>query len=148
MTSSEDDNANLISPQTLTSWLTLLETAKVRDHQPVLEIANQIEGDEIPKIFYHRKCRSLFTMKRDLETLKRKATDSFSDETGCSSSISKRPSRKSVSEGRVYNAVCIFCNKTKYQKHSRSREKLTQAVQLRAHKHCENVPFKRVMKIS
>ncbi len=33
-----------------------------------------------------------------------------------------------------YDAVCIFCNKVKFQKGSKSREKLTQAVQLRADK--------------
>ncbi len=68
-------------------------------------------------------------MKRDLETvMKRKANESLSGNTGCSS---KRPCRRS-SESRVYDAVCIFCNKVKFQKGSRSREKLTQAVQLRA----------------
>ena len=68
-------------------------------------------------------------MKRDLETMmKRKANESLSGDTGCSL---KRPCRRS-SESRIYDAVCIFCNKVKFQKGSRSREKLTQAVQLRA----------------
>ena len=52
----------------------------------------------------------------------RKANESLSGDTGCSS---KRPCRRS-SELRVYDAVCIFCNKVKFQKGSRSREKLTQ----------------------
>ena len=65
-------------------------------------------------------------MKRDLETvMKRKANESLNGNTGCSS---KRPCRRSS----VYDAVCIFCNKVNFQKGSRSREKLTQAVQLRA----------------
>ena len=33
---------------------------------------------------------------------------------------------------RVYDPICIFCSKDKFQKRSKSREKLTQAVQLRA----------------
>lgn len=31
-----------------------------------------MDENNIPNIAYHRKCRSLFTMKRDLETIKRK----------------------------------------------------------------------------
>lgn len=70
-------------------------------------------------------------MKRDLETvMKRKEKESLSGDTDTGRS-SKRPCRRS-SELRVYDAVCIFCNKAKYQKGSKSREKLTQAVQLRA----------------
>ena len=46
-------------------------------------------------------------------------------------------SRKSSSGGsytlhRVYDQICIFCKKVKFLKGSKSREKLTQAVQLRA----------------
>ena len=132
MTASKEDDEHLVSPQSYDSWLTLLEAAKVRNHAPNLDIAKQLEDEEIPKIFYHRKCQSLFTMKRDVETLKRKAAESLTDEAGSRGSASKRPSRRSSSEGRVYDPICIFCNKVKSQKHSKLREKLTQAVQLRA----------------
>ena len=68
-------------------------------------------------------------MKRDLEAIrKRKASETLSDNTACSS---KRACRR-LSESRVYEPVCIFCNKVKFQKGLKSREKLTQAVQLRA----------------
>jgi hypothetical protein len=67
-----DEDEHLVSPQSYNSWLTLLEAAKVRNHAPVLDIAKELADQEVPKIFYHRKCRSLFTVKRDLETLKRK----------------------------------------------------------------------------
>lgn len=70
-------------------------------------------------------------MKRDLETLKRKADESFA-EAGSNVCRSKRPCRRSSSEARVYDQICIFCCKDKYQKGSKSREKLIQAVQLRA----------------
>ena len=70
-------------------------------------------------------------MKRDLETIvKKRSSESLGDGAACSS---KRLCRRS-SESRVYDAVCIFCNKVKFQKGSKSREKLTQAVQLRADK--------------
>ena len=45
----------------------------------------------------------------------------------------KRVCRR-VSESRVYSPVCIFCDKIKYLKSTKSREKLTKAVQLRADK--------------
>ncbi len=75
-------------------------------------------------------------MKRDLETIKRQREASFSDdmlsiEAGCTS---KRPCTRSTSESRVYKAICIFCNKDRFLKGSKSREKLTQAVQLRTDK--------------
>ncbi len=75
-------------------------------------------------------------MKRDLETIKRQREARFSDdmlsiEAGCTS---KRPCTRSTSESRVYKAICIFCNKDRFLKGSKSREKLTQAVQLRTDK--------------
>ena len=90
----KEDDQQLISPKTYDSWLTLLEAAKVRNHTPTLEIAKEVEGQEIPKIFYHRKCRSLFTMKKCLDTLKRKADESINDEDDITDCTSKRPPRR------------------------------------------------------
>jgi len=131
ISSTVEDVEQLVSPKTQESWLTLLEAAKVRNHAPVLELAER-QTDEIPEIYYHRKCRSLFTMKRDLETLKRKSSESSKDTAACTSGTTpKRPNRRSTSvESRVYENVCIFCNKIKYQRNSKTREKLNQAVQL------------------
>lgn len=72
-------------------------------------------------------------MKRDLEIMKRKASEGFIGDTAISSS-SKRLCKRSPPESRVYDAVCIFCNKVKFLKGSKSRETLTQAIQLRADK--------------
>ena len=126
---SNERDDRLVSPQTYESWQTLLEAAKIRSHEPIIGIAKHLIEKEVPNVYYHRKCRSIFTMKRDLETvMKRKASESFGDDTGCSSKrLCRRPS-----ESRVYDATCIFCDKVKFKKGSRSREKLTQAVQLRA----------------
>ena len=126
-----DEDEHLISPQSHDSWLTLLEAAKVRNHVPILDVAKTLEDKEVPIMFYHRKCRSIFTMKRDLETLKRKAGESSSDLPGSSGCPPKRSSRRSTTESRVYDPICIFCSKVKYQKHSNTREKLTLASQLR-----------------
>lgn len=77
---SSEPDGHLISPQDYNSWQTLFEAAKLRNHVPLLEIARHLGDKEIPQIAYHRKCHSLFTMKRDLEALKRKADVSFDDE--------------------------------------------------------------------
>ena len=130
-TVSNKDDDHLVSPQSYDSWLTLLEAARVRGHAPILEIAKRLEENEVPRILYHRKCRGLFTMKRDLETLKRKADESLADQVDSTSTL-KKSCRRSSSEARVYDPICIFCNKDKFQKGSKSREKLTQAVQIRA----------------
>ena len=70
-------------------------------------------------------------MKRELETLKRKATENITDEAG-ENSLPKRPRRRSTDGARVYHPICIFCNKEKFVKGSKSREKLTQDVTLNA----------------
>lgn len=135
-TVSAEDCDHLVSPQTYNSYLTLLEAAKVRNHSAILDAAKLVKEGEVPKIFYHRKCRSIFTMKRDLETIKRQREESVSDVrlSAEASSVSKRPCRSSTLESRVYKPICIFCDKEKFVKGSKSREKLTQAVQLRADK--------------
>ncbi len=121
----------LVSPQTYVSWQALLEAVRIRSHDSIMEVAKHQVDKEVPKIYYHRKCRSVFTMKRDLETIvKKRSSESLGDGAACSS---KRLCRRS-SESRVYDAVCIFCNKVKFQKGSKSREKLTQTFQLRADK--------------
>ena len=74
-----DSNDHLISPQSYESWLTLFEAAKIRKFTPVLDAQN-LEECEVPSVFYHRKCRSIFTMKRDLETIKRKNQNPHNEE--------------------------------------------------------------------
>ena len=64
------DDDHLISPQSFDSWATLLEAAKIQQHDSLLQIARNTREGEVPEIFYHRKCRSVFTNKRDLESLK------------------------------------------------------------------------------
>ena len=59
------DDDHLISPQSYDSWATLLEAAEIRKHEALLQIARNAQEGEVPEIFYHRKCRSAFTIKRD-----------------------------------------------------------------------------------
>lgn len=59
-----DDRENLVSLQDIDSWKTLLRAAQLRNHAPILDTANVIPEGQIPPIYYHRKCRSIFTMKK------------------------------------------------------------------------------------
>ena len=100
----------------------------VQNHQALLDVAKTVDKNQIPNIAYHRKYRSLFTMKRDLESIKGKREESVDED----SNPTKRQCRRPSTEGRVYDPVCNFCNKVKFMKNLKSREKLIQAVKLRA----------------
>ena len=131
----DKEEKHLVSPKEISSWLALLEAAKVQSHQAVLDVAKTVNENQIPSIAYHRKCRSLFTMKRDLESIKRKREESVDEE----SNPTKRQCRRPSSGGRVYDPHGFFCSKVKFMKSPKSREKLIQAVQLRADatlRHC------------
>ena len=106
-----DSNDHLTSPQSYESWLTLFEAAKIRKFTSVLDVAQNLEEHEDPSIFYHRKCRSIFTMKRDLET-KRKNQNPHDEEDEDFKPTAKK--RNVTTPTRVYSKDCIFCEKVKY----------------------------------
>ena len=120
----------LCTSRNFQSWQNLLEAAKVRHHMPLLSVAETLEGEQIPNIAYHRTCRVQFTMKRELEMLKRKGHSSDED-LGEKTSVKRLQRELPSRETRVYEAVCIFCRRNKYIKKENSREKLIQARQLR-----------------
>ena len=121
---------SLTKPTDQASWQTLLEVAKVRNHEPILHLAEQMPDNlAIPDIAYHRYCRSLFTLKRDIESLKRKSDNS---DDLLSDSTSRQSKRQSNNSDIIYKKECIFCKKTRYRKWSRSKENLTKSVDLRA----------------
>ena len=67
---------------------------------------------------------------------KRRAEENLGDEPCMSASTTKRPTRQS-SGSRVYDPICIFCQKAKYLKRTSSREKLIKVTQLRVdQRHC------------
>ena len=125
----DDDSDALVSPQDLDSWNTLLRAAEIRQHDPVLEAAKGLEEGGIPHIHYHRKCRSLFTMKKSLDSILAKGVEIES----ASVDPRRRASRDAPSTSRVYDKVCLFCEKSsKYMKAAKTREPLIQCVELRA----------------
>ena len=131
------DNVELTSPIDLESWKTLVSAAQIRNYQPVLDIVFNKNDEQIPSIFYHRKCRSLFTMKKALDRLRKENEEQSAEIVSSSSHACKRASTRQLSStgtsSRVYEAVCIFCDKnSKYRKRKKSRENLVKCVDLRA----------------
>jgi len=82
---------SLISLQTLNSWNTLLNAAKIRNHASILDLAGYMTSKEIPRVYYHRKCMIVFALKRDLVALRRKAVSNPSDDAVAICSAKRQP---------------------------------------------------------
>ena len=106
--------------------------AEIRNHRLLLDLAGNAKEGEIPPVSYHRKCRNLFTMKRELEKISQ-TTDAAKEfpeshvENG-----EQRPHRQGPITRRTYPEISIFCEKkTRYKKGTRTCDPLTQCVDLR-----------------
>eukprot|EP00058_Branchiostoma_floridae_P000977 XP_002586465.1 hypothetical protein BRAFLDRAFT_106667 [Branchiostoma floridae] len=126
----DETESKLISPQSIDSWKTLLRAAEIRNYTPVIELAKSLSEGEIPDIKYHRTCRSIFTMKKDLDRLAKQNADEKSDKDNFEKSCTGK--RKQCSTSRVYENECMFCQKTKYLPGKRTREPLVQCSEFRA----------------
>ena len=68
-------------------------------HKPLLDIAEMLNEGEIPSIYYLSKCRSVFTVKKLLETVsKQQGTDE-----------QQPTAAKRTSIRRQSPCVCLFC---------------------------------------
>ena len=115
--------------QGLLSWKTLVRAAEIRQYVPILDLAKTVVGEELPTITYHRKCRSIFTMKRNLDKIRKERIQCNEPE------LSERISsiRELPTKSTTYKQVCIFCDKvSKYAKGKDVPEKLIQCIDLRA----------------
>ena len=121
-------DGKLTSPIDLTSWKTLLKAAQIRNYQPLLDIAQNLEEDEVPEVLYHRQCRSLFTLKRDIDKILQTEKESIESNEP---PLKRRSIRGESSASRVYEKDCIFCDEDKYIKGTRTREKLRKCLELR-----------------
>ena len=116
------DNGVLISPYSIQSWQVLLEAAEIRHYEALLSVVSSLEEDDVLNIKYHRKYRSIFTMKSKLTKLIK-----FQKNVGCNvtqpeeksenSNDLKRPFTRNslqISDtwvGKTLPSVCIFCQK-------------------------------------
>lgn len=81
-------------------------------------------------VFYHRKCRSMFTLKRELNRIVAKTKQNETASLVEESSRERRASiRSNPSTSRVYEKECIFCGKKDNYKKG-IKEGLTQAREL------------------
>ena len=117
------DTGELATLKDLESWKTLLNAASIRNQEPILEIAKTLKEGELPKVICHRQCRSIFTLKRKLD--KSSQLDA-KERANCNSTDSRRSSirQPTANPSRIYPRVCIFCEKDKYTRNSRTREEL------------------------
>ena len=49
------------------SWKTILNAAKIREYSKILELNENLPDGKFPNIKFHKSCRAMFTMKRDLK---------------------------------------------------------------------------------
>ena len=126
-----DDNGKLVSPNSLESWNTLREAGEIRKHEGILSVKVDSDNEVPDGVFYHRKCRSMFTLKRELNRIVAKTKQNEKASLVEESSRERRASiRSNPSTSRVYEKECIFCGKKdKYKKGI--KEGLTQARELR-----------------
>ena len=64
-----DSKETLTKLQSHDSWKVLLKAAQIRKYQPILELVENLSEDEVPNILYHRRCRSIFTLKSTLDQI-------------------------------------------------------------------------------
>ena len=136
---SVDPGSNLVSPRDLDSWNTLLRAARLRQHTSLLDLAATLSEGEVPIVFYHRKCRQIFTMKRDLEELEYESDSAILQPK-------RQSARGKALSSRILDKSCIFCppdKSTKYVKGTRTREPLVQCVELQADARIREVARKR-----
>lgn len=67
-----DDESLLISPKDLDSWKSLLKAATIRNHTPLLDLAENAKEGEIPPVSHHRKCQSFYNEARTGENFSKR----------------------------------------------------------------------------
>ena len=129
-----NDNEKLVSPQSVESWNTLVRAARIRKNSPILQLAEETAEGDIPEVYYHRRCRSSFTLKKSLDSLQAEASKPESIPARDTST------RAVPSTSRTYADKCIFCDKTsKYAK-----KPLVMCKELRADAKVRNVATKKL----
>ena len=114
-------NEKLLLLSSADAWNTILNAAKIRNNEKVFKLQASVSEGEYPRIKFHKSCRSMFTMKRDLDKLKSKGQ--VNDEAR-KRVHNARTSSKSNRECGKLETRCIFCKKQKYLKNSKTRETL------------------------
>ena len=94
-------SSTLLSLRTQYSWRTRIwknintisKAAKIRQYTAITDIACALKEYGVPDIAYNRDCRSLFTMKRDIESLSKGSHETLSESPSKFLLSSKRSSK-------------------------------------------------------
>ena len=105
--------------------------ARIRNFEPILRILEEVQPNTVRDIWYHRKCWSIFTMRKTLEHIKNEK-ESGSSECTSSQSEPVRRSVRSPSSELLLPKKCLICSKPKYIRNTRTHEKLVLCTDLRA----------------
>ena len=115
------------------TYKTLQKAAEIRHHR-----LSSLDGNVIPKLFYHRECYQRFTLKRDFEKIVLKETEheefdksllnEIQFETNEAGRLTKKTNENS--SGTILKKGCIFCKRNLYK--NKKLVKLTQCLELRA----------------
>jgi hypothetical protein len=124
----------LVKLSSETLWKTLLQAAERRKFQPIIDISSTVTDGEYPPLKYHKTCRSMFTLKRDLVSCGQEVGETSQAQTNPRSSL------RLASQGEGYERMdcdkllpnCIFCNKAKRVRKTDTKEKLLSCAELRA----------------
>lgn len=76
----------------------------------MLDVAKTADEGQIPSVMYHRKCRSVFTMKRELEKISRAHCDEDIRDSEVETQKRSASNRQAPSTSRTYDQVCFFSN--------------------------------------
>ena len=110
MSSAQNDPQIRTMVKNSQSWDPLLDAAKIRNFIPILDLAAGCQPGEIPDVKYHKNCRSMFVMKKNLERIQNQ--QSVSGETQSDEELVRKSARKSdKNAGRLFDDNCIFCDK-------------------------------------
>ena len=133
--STKDENLRSLS--SIESWITLLEPAKLRNDS-IINVAADLEDGEVPKPMYHKTCRALYALKRNLNKFRKEVKESPE------SKRAKRSEAVSTSTSGVLQKICIY-----YKKANKFiegiRENLSSCETLLT-KQFENVPYLKTIK--
>ena len=127
---------SILSQTDKSSWETLLSAARIRNHEIVIRIAESLPDSEISKLKYHKLCRSMFVLKRNLDKIQSETqrTDASSDNNATDRrSKAKRSYTHLRTSCGILSKECIFCKKeSKYFRGTNTREKLYSCAEIRA----------------
>ena len=118
----------LVALSSVDGWKTILNAGRIRGCEKVIALAATTNAGDFPNIKFHKTCRGLFTMKKDLEKLKKKEASNSESQAGKNVRSKSSTSR----ERGILEKRCIFCKTHKYLAHTKSREKLSSCMMFSA----------------